>query len=68
MKSNHVITRLQAQYANSLYLRGDNTLAKAVADGVPVAQELQTPPLPQLRLLQRNSTTIRRNTTCLPQS
>ncbi|KAF8901814.1 hypothetical protein CPB85DRAFT_1377277 [Mucidula mucida] len=39
-KSNDVATQVIAQYANSLFLRGDNTLANAVADGVLVARDL----------------------------
>ncbi|KAF9019741.1 NAD(P)-binding protein, partial [Hymenopellis radicata] len=39
-KSSDLLTQVISQYANSLFLRGDNTLAHAVADGALVAREL----------------------------
>ncbi|KIY67175.1 NAD-P-binding protein [Cylindrobasidium torrendii FP15055 ss-10] len=47
MQSDEPFTKIIAEYQNSLYVRGDNTLAKSKADGLLVARELyQGVPVP----------------------
>ena len=40
MKSDDLATRIMAQYENSVFLRGDNTIANAVSRGTLIAREL----------------------------